>query len=71
MPGRTLEESNEIRRLVKAALESGINTPRAVKEYIKKNSAIEVPSIPTITAVMKDLGYTLRKAVWEKAAGRK
>jgi hypothetical protein len=67
MPSRPLEESNEIRKWIGAALDGGMESPRAVLEYIEQNSRLNPPpSISTIGNIMKEMGYRPLGVRWVK-----
>lgn len=71
MPGRTLEYSNRIREWIENALEAGEDSPSRVLEWIEQRKAKgeEVPALPTISRIMKDMGYKPTGIKWEKQKG--
>ena len=66
MPGRSLNYSEKIRKWIRAALDAGADSPRAVSEWIAQNGEEEPPSFPTIGNVMKAEGYKPVGYKWEK-----
>jgi hypothetical protein len=70
MPGRRFQESESIRRWIKAALKAGCDSPRSVQEWIAQKAVIQAPSIPTIGNVMKEEGYKPAGFKWEKEEGK-
>jgi hypothetical protein len=68
MPGRRFEESEKIRKWIRAALKAGCDSPRSVQEWIGQNTDMQAPSIPTIGNVMKAEGYTPAGFKWEKVS---
>jgi hypothetical protein len=66
MPGRRLQESESMRKWIRAALKAGCDSPRSVQEWIGQNADINSPSIPTIGNVMKEEGYQPAGFKWEK-----
>lgn len=66
MPGRRFQESEQIRKYIRAALKAGADSPKSVSEWIAKNTEIEPPSYPTIGSVMKEEGYKPVGFKWEK-----
>jgi hypothetical protein len=65
MPNRT--DTEQVRKLIVAALKDGANSPRKVQQWIEQNSDIEAPSIPTIASAMKEEGYKPIGFVWAKS----
>ena len=67
MPGKTFEEMEKIRKWVKAALAAGVDSPRAVRQFIAQHTReIETPSLPTIGSIMRDEGYEPAGFKWER-----
>jgi hypothetical protein len=66
MPGRRFQESEQIRKWIRAALTAGCDSPREVQEWISQNADFQAPSIPTIGNVMKEEGYEPAGFKWEK-----
>jgi hypothetical protein len=71
MPGRSLQQSEKIRKWIRTALKAGADSPRTVLEWIEQNADIDAPSIPTIGNVMKEEGYQPAGYKWEKAKDKK
>ncbi len=71
MPGKKFEDSEQIRKWIKAALEAGCDSPRKVQDWIDNRITGKAPSIPTIGSVMKDYGYQPVGYKWEQVSGKK
>jgi hypothetical protein len=70
MPGRRLEESESIRKWIRAALKAGCDSPRSVQTWIEQNTESTAPSIPTIGNVMKSEGWEPIGYKWAKKGGK-
>ena len=70
MPGRRLQDSENIRKWIRTALKTGCDSPRSVQTWIEQNTESPAPSIPTIGNVMKEEGYEPVGFKWAKKVGK-
>jgi hypothetical protein len=70
MTRKSMEDIEEMRKWVLAALKAGSDSPRRVLEWIAQNASKESPSIPTISKIMREEGYEPVGYKWEKAKGK-
>jgi hypothetical protein len=68
MPGRKLADSIRFREWVQSAIDHECKTPMQVLTYIervaKKGEA--VPALPTVSRIMREIGYKPPDDEWEK-----
>jgi hypothetical protein len=70
MPKRPQDQLEEMHVMILAALKAGMDSPKAVSEWIAQHSEIDPPSIPTIAAAMKRQGYEPAGFKWVKVKGK-
>jgi hypothetical protein len=66
MPARTAEEGKLLRQWIQTALDKGMDSPRAVLEYLEQNADIDPPTISTVGNIMKEFGYAPLGVKWVK-----
>jgi hypothetical protein len=68
MTGRSIQRSIKYREWIEKALDAGEDSPSRVLEWIEQRKAKgeETPALPTVSRIMKDMGYKPTGIRWEK-----
>jgi hypothetical protein len=68
MTGRSIQRSIKYREWIEKALDAGDDSPSRVLEWIEQRKAKgeETPALPTVSRIMKDMGYKPTGIRWEK-----